>query len=474
MCRAIYGTNRRRWNKLKYVILVVILYIAIAKFYNGISTVDENSTLTNDVNHDIPLRFGRLLQNFSRADFETNETIAVLVFCATREAAIENHLKQLVKQRPSVKNFPIYVSQDGGLEGVTYVIKKYMTQYSNIHFLQHTPPFPNKRSKAYHNIASHYKWAIDSVLANHSAVIITEDDLDIADDFFSYFQSTRYLLDADPSIWCISAWNDNGGNRLVDNNKPDLLYRTDFFPGLGWMVKSNVWKELSEKWPEAYWDDFMRMPSVRKNRVCIRPEVSRTRHNNRLAGKGSSNGQFKSYLEQIAVPKSPVDFSLIDMDRLIKPHYDRTLRSQIQEAKLVEIDRLLKQEKLDPEFAYKVIFNDPREFRKFAKPATLMIDIRGGLIRTIYNGVVTFMWKEVRIYAVMGKVDLKRPFEEIQADNDIYDEKWDKMSRFLDFEAVICVKYSGKCDPYSAEMKEWIKSKRYTKKVANFGEMIVF
>ncbi|CAD5233408.1 unnamed protein product [Bursaphelenchus xylophilus] len=163
-----------------------------------------------------------------------------------------------------------------------------MRDFKNIHFIQHQSSSVGQKGKAYHNIAAHYKWALDSVLANFSAAIITEDDLDIAEDFFSYFEATRKLLDADPTIWCISAWNDNGGNRLVDNNKPDLLYRTDFFPGLGWMIKANVWEELTQKWPAAYWDDFMRTPEARKNRVCIRPEVSRTRHNNRLAGKGSS------------------------------------------------------------------------------------------------------------------------------------------------------------------------------------------
>ena len=29
----------------------------------------------------------------------------------------------------------------------------------------------------------------------------------------------------------------------------DLLYRSDFFPGLGWMLKKNLWEELKPKWP---------------------------------------------------------------------------------------------------------------------------------------------------------------------------------------------------------------------------------
>lgn len=62
------------------------------------------------------------------------------------------------------------------------------------------------------------------------------DDLDIAPDFFEYFQATRPLLDVDKTLYCISAWNDNGKAYLIDRKQPELLYRSDFFPGLGWMM----------------------------------------------------------------------------------------------------------------------------------------------------------------------------------------------------------------------------------------------
>lgn len=76
---------------------------------------------------------------------------------------------------------------------------------------------------------------------------------------------------------CISAWNDNGKEGLINTTAADLLYRTDFFPGLGWMLSSKLWAELSPKWPTSFWDDWIRNPEQRKNRACIRPEVSRTR-----------------------------------------------------------------------------------------------------------------------------------------------------------------------------------------------------
>ena len=49
------------------------------------------------------------------------------------------------------------------------------------------------------------------------------DDLDIAPDFFDFFLSTRWLLEADKSLFCISAWNDNGKEQFIDKNSPCMI-----------------------------------------------------------------------------------------------------------------------------------------------------------------------------------------------------------------------------------------------------------
>jgi len=77
------------------------------------------------------------------------------------------------------------------------------------------------------------------------------DDLDLAPDFFEYFVGTYPILNRDPTLWCVSAWNDNGKVGLVDENASDLVYRTDFFPGLGWMLTKSIWTELAPKWPSS-------------------------------------------------------------------------------------------------------------------------------------------------------------------------------------------------------------------------------
>ena len=102
------------------------------------------------------------------------------------------------------------------------------------------------------------------------------DDLDVSSDFYEYFMGTYTLLKNDPTLWyliftfnfienlpfllvslkcygfrCVSAWNDNGKVGLIDPSKPELLHRSDFFPGLGWMLRKQLWDELQPKWPPA-------------------------------------------------------------------------------------------------------------------------------------------------------------------------------------------------------------------------------
>ena len=52
----------------------------------------------------------------------------------------------------------------------------------------------------------------------YDAAILLEDDLEVAPDFFDYFAATLPLLERDPSLYCVSAWNDNGNPDFVDKN----------------------------------------------------------------------------------------------------------------------------------------------------------------------------------------------------------------------------------------------------------------
>ena len=66
--------------------------------------------------------------------------------------------------------------------------------------------------------------------------------MELAPDFFSYFEATSSLLASDPTLYCVSSWNDHGQAALVHDERQ--LYRSDFFPGLGWMLTKALWTEL--------------------------------------------------------------------------------------------------------------------------------------------------------------------------------------------------------------------------------------
>jgi hypothetical protein len=75
-------------------------------------------------------------------------------------------------------------------------------------------------------------------------VIILEEDLQISSDFFEFFVAITPLLDSDDTLLAASAWNDNGIQGMVKDNT--ALYRSDFFPGLGWMMPRYEQDHLSE------------------------------------------------------------------------------------------------------------------------------------------------------------------------------------------------------------------------------------
>jgi len=82
------------------------------------------------------------------------------------------------------------------------------------------------------------------------------------------------LLERDPTTFVASAWNDNGLKGKVFDKA--VLCRTQFFPGLGWLLPRALWEaELAAKWPLEHWDHWMRQPKQHKGREAVYPEVCR-------------------------------------------------------------------------------------------------------------------------------------------------------------------------------------------------------
>ncbi|EQB77442.1 protein O-linked-mannose beta-1,2-N-acetylglucosaminyltransferase 1 isoform 7 [Camelus ferus] len=145
--------------------------------------------------------------------------------------------------------------------------------------IQHTPiSIKNAR------VSQHYKASLTAtfnLFPEAKFAVVLEEDLDIAVDFFSFLSQSIHLLEEDDSLYCISAWNDQGYEHTAED--PALLYRVETMPGLGWVLRRSLYKEeLEPKWPTPEklwdWDMWMRMPEQRQGRECIIPDVSRSYH----------------------------------------------------------------------------------------------------------------------------------------------------------------------------------------------------
>ncbi|XP_033105704.1 alpha-1,3-mannosyl-glycoprotein 2-beta-N-acetylglucosaminyltransferase-like [Anneissia japonica] len=325
--------------------------------------------------------------------------LPVLLIACNRPTAVKRSLDTLLRHRPSEKQFPIVVSQDCGHAETEKVIRSYGDKVRLIKqpdLSEIKVPVQHKKFIGYYKIARHYRWALNQIFKelNYNAAIIVEDDLDIAVDFFEYFLATYPLLVEDKSLWCVSAWNDNGKLERI-SNEADLLYRSDFFPGLGWMLLKEAWINLEPNWPEGFWDDWMRHPNQRKERACIRPEISRTDTFGKI---GVSKGQFfEQHLKFIKLNTQFIPFTQVDLSYLKKENYDPRFRKEVYDAPEVSLHQLTREEARGFPVV-RIQYRSKDSFKTIAKSLGIMNDFKSGVPRTGYLGVVSFIYKGHRVY----------------------------------------------------------------------------
>ncbi|XP_066142768.1 alpha-1,3-mannosyl-glycoprotein 2-beta-N-acetylglucosaminyltransferase [Euwallacea fornicatus] len=338
---------------------------------------------------------GELMVNPKAPGIDSPEgKLPILVFACNR-VSVGRCLDKLLQYRPDSEKFPIIVTQDCDHDETANKIRSYGSQLTLIQQPDQSDiqvPPKEKKFKGYFKIARHYGWALNQMFFNFnfSTVIVVEDDLEIAPDFYEYFLGTYPLLQKDPTLWCVSAWNDNGKEGLVNAERPDLLYRTDFFPGLGWMMTRNLWLELYSKWPRSYWDDWIREPAQRKERSCIRPEISRTKTFGKI---GVSNGMyFEKHLKYIKLNEESVPFSKMNLTYLLKENYDKDFVGAVYKCPVVNYEDL-RNNNISFNGPVRITYRKLNEYKIITKKLGLMDDFRGGVPRMAYKGIITFHYK---------------------------------------------------------------------------------
>ncbi|CAN0881057.1 Alpha-1,3-mannosyl-glycoprotein 2-beta-N-acetylglucosaminyltransferase [Linum grandiflorum] len=332
---------------------------------------------------------------------------AVVIMACNRADYLQRTIESVTKYQSDVASkFPLFVSQDGPHPDV----KSKALSYSQLVYMQHLDNEPVRTDNpgeiiAYYKIARHYKWALDQLFYKHNfnRVIILEDDMEIAPDFFQYFEAAAALLDKDKSIMAVSSWNDNGQKQFVHD--PYALYRSDFFPGLGWMLSKGTWDELSPKWPKAYWDDWLRLEENHKGRQFLRPEVCRTYN---FGEVGSSLGQFfKQYLEPIKLNDVKVNWMSMDLSYLTEDKYPKHFAELVRKAKPVQgKDAVLKAFNIVGDV--RIQYNDEADFGSIARQFGIFEEWKDGVPRTAYKGVVVFRHQTSRRIFLVGSDSLRQ------------------------------------------------------------------
>ncbi|XP_042000612.1 alpha-1,3-mannosyl-glycoprotein 2-beta-N-acetylglucosaminyltransferase-like [Salvia splendens] len=332
---------------------------------------------------------------------------AVVVMACNRADYLDRTIKSILTyQSPVASKYPLFISQDGPDPKV----KSTALSYDQLSYMQHLDYEPVHTERpgemiAYYKIARHYKWALDQLFYKHkfSRVIILEDDMEIAPDFFDFFEAGAALMDRDKSIMAISSWNDNGQKQFVHD--PYVLYRSDFFPGLGWMLTRSTWDELSPKWPKAYWDDWLRLQENHKGRQFIRPEVCRTYN---FGEHGSSMGQFfKQYLEPIKLNDVQVDWKSMDLSYLEEDKYVEHFADLVKKATPIqETNAVLKASNIKGDV--RILYQDQQNFEQIASQFGIFEEWKDGVPRAAYKGVVVFRYQTPKRVFLVGPDSLRQ------------------------------------------------------------------
>ena len=255
--------------------------------------------------------------------------IPVVLLTCNRPQLLDGTLHSIL-QVDGISRDNLMLMQDGKLESIQKMAQKYRVEiYQN-----NLPPHLRGGNDGAARIATHYKWSLSKAFElrpNAPCIIIIEDDLLFSPDFYRYFEYNAALLEEDPSLMAISSWNDNGFKGKVSDKY--MIQRTEFFPGLGWLLTRKLYKdELEAKWPSTHWDHWLRSASTHKGREIAYPQVPRTFHNG-ILGTFMDTNTHNKYFRDIDYNRKQITWSEAHAQFKDEPTY-RYATASVYDARL--------------------------------------------------------------------------------------------------------------------------------------------
>ncbi|KAK3868636.1 hypothetical protein Pcinc_025989 [Petrolisthes cinctipes] len=167
--------------------------------------------------------------------------------------------------------------------------------------------------------------------------IVLEDDLILSPDFFSFFHQASWILNNDPTVFCVNAFNSN--SLPVTASDTTRLLRSESFPMYGWMVRRNYARQIVVNWiplGPGDWDWWLMGSWAQRGRDVVSPEVSRTRH---AGNAGAHVDGFEQHLYYSRVLASTDPHTrLHDLKSVLLHNYMRELRDELQRSEIVTLD----------------------------------------------------------------------------------------------------------------------------------------
>lgn len=287
----------------------------------------------------------------------------VLVLTYNRAKFLDRTLRSLFRVG-GVDHYDIIISQDGDHSYTFNLAAQYaqVNPRSVTHWSKPRPaPVQGVKVTSPGFVAQHYQWALDRIFQQtYSHVIIVEDDMEFSFDFLRYFEKTAPLLDEDPTLMCVSSWNDN--SRVHLGSAPNLLHRTSYFTGLGWLLKRETYlKYLQKGWPKLnHWDNWVR---ANVEMDCIMPSLPRNRNFGDI-GASMNKVVFQREINTVAFYDHArfVDFG--NLTYLKNANYEKHVRALIDKAVPVTTD--LRTLHLGNGLIYLLTYQDTKTFTEYA------------------------------------------------------------------------------------------------------------
>lgn len=290
------------WNLRRFAIIpFALIFLYIFAYYTVDHETDDLSVFDHSITH---------------ANASPIGSVALVFVAHDREEYFRESMESVFRVR-GIDKVDIIVSMDypQHFDSLNAVIDDFSSSPSNpVHVWKNVLPFGHYLHTCEDRITFHYGQILERAFnyAKYDYVILLESDLVVSPDFLEMMFDAGPLL-ADPvrnNLMCVSGWNDNGMQYFrLDESR---MFRTDFFPGLGWMLHRSVWADiLRDEWPlrigHTTYDVWLRTKASTRVMDCLVPEVPRTHH---IAKHGTNvNGKGHTWYDMMRLASGTVRIS---------------------------------------------------------------------------------------------------------------------------------------------------------------------